>query len=73
MPKKYNYHHYESEDLGEKGGEMDVMSNMSVAHKDCGNGYCACGETVEGCWWLRIYFPYKEACAQGLWERLLNG
>jgi hypothetical protein len=52
---------------------MDAMRIVAATHKDVGNGWCACGETVNACWWLSIYFPYLSQGVEHMWERLLNG
>lgn len=41
---------------------FDAMTIASRSHKDNGNGGCTCGETIVGCWWHAIYFPYLALC-----------
>lgn len=48
---------------------MDIFKIAASVHAACGD-WCACGERARDCWFLAIYRPYMDLCAQRSYERL---
>lgn len=51
---------------------MDIYKIAAASHYATGD-WCKCGERATDCWFLAVYYPYKERAGQALYEGLFGG
>lgn len=50
---------------------MDIYTIAAASHYATGK-WCKCGEKATDCWFLAVFYPYKERAGQALYEGLFG-